>query len=284
MQWNKVKSILIVLLLAVNLFLCANILLRYFSEEEGRAEIRRNVVTVLERQGITCGDDVLLRKNVRPIPFETERQRSKESAFARALLGGTITEKEYEDGSSVFRSRRDQITWKANGSVEGTLTLEQEDFPKNEKEAAEYVRFIMNKSGLECSAGMISTVKNGGNYENEISYKIDGISVFNCVLKVILKSDETIELAGRWNFGELYEISVENQRVYPEEDVLLTFVKQVPGITHIDRASLTYYMADGTGGKTQFIPAWRIVTDDGEFCVDAMKKTILEEPKTVKKT
>lgn len=281
MQWNKVKSILIVLLLLVNVFLASNTAFRYFYERSGRLEIRQNVVSVLAEKNITCGEKLLTRRSVRPLTYEVDRDRQKESDFAHAVLSGTVAEKEYEDGSSVFKSGRDEICWLANGSIKGRLSMPPGTFPKTEAEASEYARQLLARGGMVIPDRRISTVKDGGNYSIKIICEIDKISVFNCGLTVILKSDETIEISGKLNLGSVYEIQTKNERFSSEEDIVLSIAKQMPGITHIETASVTYFMSEMAGGKSRFIPAWRIETNLGEFCVDASKKTLLKAPKNV---
>lgn len=279
MQWSKVKTILIVLLLAVNVFLLANIVKHRQQEYKAQQELAGQVEKLLLRRGITSGDALLGRTSPALPVCVTERRRTDEESFARALLSGSLSENEIEDGLQM-KGENGQVLWKLDGSLEGRIKRPPDERPETPGEAERYARVLLADAGAELTGALVTAEETESGFTVKLSYLAKGAPVWDYALTLAFYADDTVGITGKWIFGAVHELAGEGRRDYSPEDAVLAFTGQPEAekVTHIDSCAPVYYASELGGGRLQLDPAWQIQTDLGIFCVDARKNTILEVP------
>lgn len=91
MEWSKIKNIIILILLGVNLFLLVMVVSQELRSRQFRHEARAEAVTLLERNGITV-DQSLLPADTSLPTLVLEEGASAGEALARSLLGDTAVQ------------------------------------------------------------------------------------------------------------------------------------------------------------------------------------------------
>ena len=122
MQWDKVKNVLIVILVAVNVFLLGNLGRQFWQTRQQEAELVSSLRTLAQDYGLALDEDFSLPNDVVLPELSIDRSRPNEEAVAIAMLGGEPERTEQEDGTVIFEGERGTVEWGADGSVSGSIT------------------------------------------------------------------------------------------------------------------------------------------------------------------
>ena len=97
MQWSRVKTILIVILLLVDSFLLCMLGGKAWFAYQREQEIRENLQSVLSQNGITLENSMKIPGKAMMPQLYIDRSRIKEAETAAALLGGSAERKDEGD-------------------------------------------------------------------------------------------------------------------------------------------------------------------------------------------
>ncbi len=266
MQWSRVKSILIFILLLVDGFLIINIAGKYVSNYYRTAENAHNIMEILERRGIAASFD-LPETHTLPV-LQIDRSRADEDRFAAGLLGAALVRTEQPDGGTVYyESAYGNLNWRDGGVVAGTLKPENYQPPEDHEEAETYAQSILQQAGI--TATLDWTCEDG--VTAIASFPTAGVPVFNRELTLIFREKE-IELMGWWTFGMPYITKSGNYVNFLAIDALFNFISKNE-VERIDEMQLGFLLSESGGGRVQMTPGWRIETNKGSFFVDSLKKS-----------
>ena len=126
MQWDKVKNVLIVILLAVNLFLLGNLGIKLWQNRQREAALEANLRSLAGGYGMTLDAGFQLPEDKVLPELSIDRSRADEEAAAAAMLGGEIERTEQEDGTVTFESEAGTVEWRADGRVRGSFAISEE--------------------------------------------------------------------------------------------------------------------------------------------------------------
>ena len=136
MQWDKVKNILIAILLAINLFLLGNLAVRGWQSHRRASELEANLRTLVSARGMPLDTAFSLPEDITLPELSLDRSRADEEKIAAAMLGEHAERTEQEDGTVRFESDRGTLEWQADGNVQADYTL-TESAPTSASEALE---------------------------------------------------------------------------------------------------------------------------------------------------
>lgn len=265
MQWSRVKSILILILLLVDGFLIINIAGKYVSHSYRMAENAHHIMEILERRSITADFD-LPEAHTLPV-LQIDRSRADEDRFAAGLLGKELVRTEQPDGSTVYyESAYGELNWRDGGVVSGTLKPEDYKKPTQEEDARTYAKTILQRAGISAALDW-----NAEHLTVTASFPTAGVPVFNRELTLMFREDE-IELMGWWTFGMPYITKSGNYVNFLATDALFYLISKNE-VTRIDSMQLGFLLSESGGGRVQMTPGWRVETDVGAFFVDSLKKS-----------
>lgn len=268
MQWDKVKNILLVVLLLVDGFLGFSIASRYWDAYVQQRDFGRDLAIVLQRDGVTyTATDVAPQGSI--IALSVDRDRAAEEAFSRALLTGEVASEIGEGGDTRYTGENGTAAWKPDGTVSASFTTGEA--PPDSVHAVETrARTLLESAGVSLRGGTLAADADARTAT--LTATLAGRPVFDRTLTVTFAGDGRVAVEGRWTFGTPYAMTGEKERVYNVTDALLYFVRGEPGVSRIDGVELGYVTAAGVSGRIQLVPAWRVDTDRGERFVDALKK------------
>ncbi len=251
MDWYRIKTVLIVLFLAINLFLAA--LLGYESYSENRANRARTAAAVqtLEKSGIKIEGDVsAAAPRLRALTLENPY--ADKFAFATRILGGEPTQL----GTS-FRRNGNTVTFLEKGfSYVGSVPSVSPDKKsiKAMKSSLEAMGFSMRYAKGALSDGAVL-----------FTQKVDKVPLFGCALRVWPgEGGKPARMEGTW--ANIVDTVGEKQKISIAAEALLAFLQEG---THegqtVKRAECGYAILLGADGyrTADAVPAWRIETADG---------------------
>ncbi len=269
MQWSRVKSILIMILLLIDGFLIINIAGKYVSNYYRAAENAHNITEILERRGIAQGMAFELPETHTLPVLQIDRSRADEDRFAIGLLGKDLVRTEQPDGGTVYyESSYGMLNWRDGGVVAGTLKPEDYVQPIDRTMAQAYAQDILRNAGIAASVGWQTDAKG---LTVTASFETAGVPVFNRALTLIFR-EKDIELMGWWTFGMPYITKSGNYVAFSATDALFNLISKNE-VARIDKMELGFLLSESGGGRVQMTPGWRVETSTGSFFVDSLKKS-----------
>lgn len=267
MQWDKVKNVLIVILLAVNLFLLGSLGFRYYQRISRAAELDDHVRTLLAQSGVTLGEGFQLPSDKVLPPLTLDRSRTDEERVASAMLGADMQRTEREDGTVLFESELGQVAWNGDGTVSGQAR-DTRGAPENGKQAEQRLRAFIRDWGLLDQGDSIAVTDGVATLTGPVA----GLPVHNRLLQLAYDG-ETVSLSGFWSFGTPYTTARETVVNCAAADALLAFAASAPDVGQIEEMTVGYRLQQDSGRRLQLTPTWKIRTSGHEYLVDCAKKT-----------
>lgn len=267
MQWSRVKTILIVILLLVDSFLVCMLGGKAWFAHQREQEIRENLQSVLAQNGITLENSMKIPGKAMMPQLYIDRSRIKEAEIAAALLGGSAERSDEGDVSS-FQNDWGTVTWNETGELEACLT--PEGYVKPEKaQTQSKAQQLLQGAELYTSGALWET--DGDTVT--VSFKTAGYEVFNRSLTVIYGAED-IRIRGWWTLDTPYAMRSDLYASYDPIEALIVF-SGFRLATRVENMEPGLMLTNSAGNQFALSPVWRIVTDNGVFFVDPLKKTVI---------
>jgi hypothetical protein len=276
MERSNIKTLIIIILLLINLFLIVNLTTNNAYSESVKPEDIENLSSLLSELEVELEKDALPPKVIRTRSLEVRRDEKKERQIAERLLGSVQTEelggglvKYFSDsGSAVFRQDFDfKIEFKRESMAYQTI-----------EEARKELTVLFSEAGFE-----IETVETS-HEEDALVFssvqKIERLPVRNLSITIRLHSEGRISASGRWVFT--YGGSPDEKASMSAVSLVLPFANGAKAkgydLGSIERISYCYYLNQAADGGFEIIPACLFETDAGSFCVDSRRFAFIELP------
>lgn len=272
MQWDKVKNVLIVILLAVNLFLIGNFGAKLWQNRQRAEELEANLRTLTQAYGIQLDGAFHLPQDKVLPTLSIDRSRADEEAVALAMLGDDAERTEQEDGTVQFTSDRGKAEWRADGTVRAECATGQ-DAPADASAALRQAKQLFSDWGLQAEDASFTS----DGLTVTLTGTVAGQPVHNRMLTLSFEKDSSVSLTGLWSFGTPYTTVRGSGVSCNAADALLEFAARVQDTTEIDSMTAGYRMEVDSNRRLQLTPTWKIETDSGEYLVDCAKKTIVDQ-------
>ncbi len=266
MEWSKIKNIILIILLTVNLFLL--VLVAYREERSARyqASARENAAGVLAQNGIMV-DVESLPRDTSLASLSMERDRAQEAAAAAALLGAS--NESGQGGTVLYTGEKGTARFSRTGDfsadlLAGAYLLEG----LSEREHA-----IRTLALLGFEGEVLSAEEDGGKTVVAARQLWKGVPVFTCRAVLVYEDGELVSIqdgssrltgtpAGG---GDLVNLSVVT--------ALLRFLDGLNKLgdvcTSLTGMTPGYVFAGGYSDPITLRPVWYITTDTGAYYLDA---------------
>lgn len=272
MQWDKVKNILIAILIAVNLFLLGSLGAKLWQNWQRADELEANLRTLTQGYGVTLDEGFVLPKDKVLPTLSIDRSRADEEAVAQAMLGAEAERTEREDGTVRFESEAGTVEWGADGSVRATCATDA-DAPTEETAALRQARRLFSAWGLLTTDAALQAQGTAVTLTDTVA----GLPVHNRGLTLRFDEAGSVTLTGLWSFGTPYTTVRGSGVSCSAADALLEFAARIGDAQQIRSMTAGYRMEVDGSRRLQLTPTWKIVTDSGEYLVDCAKKTIIDQ-------
>lgn len=264
MEWRKLKNIILLILLALNLALAGLIGGPALSDDYRESQAGREAVAFLEQKGISLGG-IVLPNPADLEPLSVTRAREEEARLARQLLGEDAVQE--ARGGEVYRytSALGVVQFHSNGSFWAQLA--RDTFPVGD-DPAQAARELLEK--LEFSG---QTVPLEGAGENTLTVRQlwNGAHLFNQQATVLWDETYLMEITGgRRLYGT--PAADESRQTITLATALVDFyngLNQLGDVcSRIDEILPGYLSATSLTRQMELTPVWRITTDTGAYQLD----------------
>lgn len=257
MIWYRMKTVLIFLFLAINLFLLGLLGAEWFSARQTEKETAEAAISLLQKNGITVSAKVPhMTKKLSTLTLQNPKADAEN--FAAGILGGRAIQM-----GDAWRREGREVTF-----------LERGFRYESGKARAEAVRGSINTMRAALADMGISMDYTSGTVENGAVHfvqEIDGIRLFDFYLTVYPAADGTVAaMEGVW--AEITEKLQERTRIRPAADALLMFLRESEKKRTVTSITCGYavLLAENGYRTADAVPAWRIETEDGaQYFYDA---------------
>ena len=273
MEWSKLKTIILLMLVGVNAFLLLLVGMRAGRGALYEDETRQAAIQVLERGGIEFGLEQV-PKDIDLPTLTVARDRESEHSMAQTLLGDVTQTGESEVRPS-YTSQIGTAEFSMNGSFAVSFAQDRWRCSAGEtlSEASQsYLEQIGFTGILDQSVTKDSTTTLTYLQEWEDS------PIFSCSVTLVWEDQVLTSMEGSRLAGTVDSSST--QTLLSTPTILMRFLSSVSeggSVCSRIEAMTPGYLTVGSGRSVQLTPVWRILTDTGAYYVDAVTGTVTSE-------
>lgn len=272
MYWSRVKTILIFLFFALDVFLLGYIIHSDYDENAVTSDEKANTVLVLEHNNLKIDADLIPDKTVGMGIVEMDSIWTDYDKLAATVLG----DKKEKISDGVYRQNSAQF------EIFETGFSYTSDIKNTVKPSAETAAKLLEKLSIEVVSSDAETVNN-----DEILFKqtIDENPIFETGIFVKTSKSDISEVHGYWIFSDVDGGMVKKQEyvLLPVTSVLINFTRNdlydASGdeIVKIERGYSTGNPTPDTQHKLVSVtPAYKITLKNGDYAIyDAINGELL---------
>lgn len=266
MEWSKLKNVILLMLLCVNLILLLLVGCQASQDLRYQTETRQAAQAVLEQGGISFTLDEVPDDLALPVITVT-RSRSGEADIAAALLGEVTLQ-----GESEVRPRYSGPGGTAEFSMNGSFTISLSSGTWTLEEGQTHAASSQACLDAMGFAGTLSdTVQVGEETILTYAQSWEGTPIFSCTLRLHWQGDTLIRVEGQRLDGSVSASAAKSLLSTPT--VLVRFLAGINEggyvCSRIDAMDGGYLFASNSTQQVQLTPVWRFITDTGTYYVNA---------------
>jgi hypothetical protein len=259
MSAGRIKNLVIVALIMINLFLLVFFIWSRAGEISVRREIIEDICTVMGNNGIILRPSSI--DGVRGLAARgTSRDAAAEDAVVSAVLGGF----EKTDSGSISRYSGPRGSASFNGR--GEFVFELVPGAVKAEDAETHVRGLLKNMGLRTGATVAE--RSDGVTSVSVVCTFEGAPVFNCPARFDSEDGSLVRVSGRRADATR---DAAGESISGVADALLAFLSYAKSeeisCGEIRLVEAGYQFNVGAVGDGELSPGWRLDTDQGEFFV-----------------
>ncbi len=265
MDGSKIKNLIIVILLLVNLFLLAMVLHDRIEETKLQRNAIADVSAAYAASGIKLS--ATLRWNETIGGCSISRDLSRESSIVKAVIGTSMVE---DLGGNIlfYNGTKGEARFRGTGEFEIILAPRAIPVSGNPLDTA---KSVISDMGYRTDPDLAEIENESDTTRVTLPCMFRGDMVYNCSISFLFTSEYLVMVDGR----RPLEWSAEGESaVFSAPTVLMRFLAEIRerGVvcSEVQDLELGYSMAASASGEGSMTPYWRIVTDAGRYYVNAM--------------
>ncbi len=268
MEWPKLKNIIILILLAANLFLLAMAGVQERDAAQHQEQAVQDALAVLERNGIKIAPEAVPHQ-MELSPVVMQRDRQQEDALAQTLLGDCAVS-DLGGGRYSYESVIGSAEFRSNGNFSITLSAVIPIDPLIADET-QHALTLTEQIGLRGTLAEQITETDGKT--TVVLYQMwQNIPVYSCRITLQYQDGALCSVSGQRLLGEPQPASGQEELL----SVPTVLIRSLNGIhnlgdicSEITQLTPGYQMANPAEG-TRMEPVWYIVTDTGAYQLNAI--------------
>ncbi len=270
MEKSKIKNVIILILLTVNIFFLALFLIGRTETGKLKRQAREDVASILAENGIRI-DQSIIPEDSYFVSYKLTRDINGENLITKTVLGDTDTNL---DGSIYhYESLAGKADFYGSGEFAISIT---DGYPISDSNSQGLVSFLKSMNiavdpgsvRIENTAGGAQTVSFFCSYSNT--------RIFNCPINLNISDGRIYSINGRrptsapLASGSPNLLSVNTALVYFLNGIRNANLKcgEITGI------SAGYYMSAAVSGGGELYPVWLLTTDSGSYYVNGINGEI----------
>lgn len=267
MNWSKVKSIMIVFLILVNLSFLTYIVYEEVRTNKRNEQMAQTVTMLLETRGITV-DKKLVAKSAKTENAQSlyaDNFISDYEGFAKVTLGDDATKTD----SNNYKSEFGTLNFKGDCFEIKALENKSLYAAKVTKVNAQSIaKEYLKKIGIDTKNSTKEIVEENSLFKVKFSENINDLTLFNSGIEVIMDSTGIVLVKGNW-----YNVNSQNSSISELKNVsgILVDYMNKGKKSQITNIELGYSIHDtNTYHESVFLtPVWKITDTNGVTYIDA---------------
>ena len=271
MSLARFKTLVIAVLVSINVFFLAIIVIDNYAKASSERQTLENVCEILQSNGISIDQDNI-KTNAAIRTMRTSRDTEAEAAAVSALLGQVEMS---EQGAIFLYENNDRGTAKFSSAGDFEVYL-NEGVILSEDSALKTVSELIHGMKLEAASMAVSANRDDETVTVLSAYK--GMSIFNVTVNFEFIDGSLRAVIGRYLTGiEMVEAGPAISRI---STALLGFLAAVKSgdieCDHIFGVEAGYqHSGVGPFGEGALVPSWLLWTDAGRYIIDDITGDIL---------
>lgn len=268
MEWPKLKNIMLIILLLVNLFLLVLLCYREGRSAQYFERTRENAIEILARNGIAVEENVL-PQDASLAPLSMERDKTAEAEAAAALLG-PVTESG-QGGASVYTGEKGTARFSRTGAFSATLW--ENAYPLTAGQTVQE-NALSVLAQMEIDAVVLSAETDGNKTVVTARQLWNGTPVFSCGITLVYENQTLVSIRE----GKSTRLTGTPVRTDTEESqsavtALMRFLEGINDLgdvcTELTGMTAGYVFTAGVSDPITLKPIWYITTDTGSYYLNA---------------
>jgi len=261
---SRIKTIAIVMLISINIFLGAVIVIDTTDDTRIERQAIEDACTVLRLNGIAIDSGAVIANNaIRTM--RTAREDEVEALIAQTVLGNTTM----TDLGIIYTYENDQRGMAEFYSAGDFEILLNDGVITNENGTLRTVQALLRDMGLESASQIVALGHDSETVVVTGAYR--GASIFNCTTEFIFRRGSLQTIKGRYVAG--VEPLEDGAEIMQAGTALLGFLAWIRNgnaeCTQVFRAEAGYqHSVYGSFGEGVIAPAWLITADSGRYIID----------------
>lgn len=267
MEGSKLKNIVIVILVLLNLFLLMLSGGRRVQDARSHEQARAAAVEVIHHGGVTL-DEQIVPTEMTLLPMTAQRDLKSEILQARALLGGEVTAQ--ARGGEVYRYANEagwlqvHSTGQYSAQMEPGVTLPEQE--QLETQAVALMRLL----DMDCRVVTVNIVDGQG--EVLLNQTLNGADLLDCQVSVQYRDGCAVGISGsRRLLGQAEPAGGAPITVATALMRLFNGLNDMGDVYNaIESIDPAYVISSQGAGSMRLTPVWQVKTDTGTYRLDTL--------------
>lgn len=265
MNSSKLKNIILLILLALNLFLLAAVIIDKSQAGHVRQQAWQSALSALEGVGVSVSDDVD-DAIAAPHTYTLRRSAAAERAMLERLYGRVSAE---DLGGNIWYYNSDKGRASLRGSGETDMLLFAGVWSTG-RDSVRAIFRLAEKLGLPCDEDSLVEARDEGEYTVNCTWK--GGRVYNARLSFYVNGDSVMMVTGTRVFDDVEQDSGDG--VMDELTAMLRFYELLLGqewsCTRLEDLDVGYVQSVTVSDASTLTPVWHFSTDAGQLYINAV--------------
>ncbi|MPM30997.1 hypothetical protein SDC9_77550 [bioreactor metagenome] len=267
MEWSKIKNIILLMLVTVNIFLLVLMVSRQVRSDRYTEDARQSAIEVLKQNGISADKDQIPWEKSLP-PLTMSRDTEQEKSAAAALLGECT--QSWQGGVYRYSGEKGTVQFSRSGEFSGTFSADA--YPLNGTPMEDYALRCLSLIGFQ--GEVIGMVCQDDSVSVSVRQLYEGVPVFSCVATLVYENDCLISISdGSRRLTGTPKTAVGTQSL-SMVTVLLRFLEGTNELgdvcTSLESITAGYTFTSGLADPITLTPTWHVSTDIGEYYLDGV--------------
>lgn len=268
MDSSRLKTIILVLLLSLNIALLAVVIADRQASITADEELQRTALSVLEENGLQLADGTELSAQ-QPRVYSVTRSLDDEEKYAGAVLGNPLS---VQDSGGIRYYEGSTGMGRFHGTGEFEVYLTSGTYTGSDNGIRTSIAFLKDM-GVEVYEPLtVSTNGNSGVIVTTVCAVKDA-PVYNCAVTLSFIDESLMAISGYRPFYDVKE-SESGEAPLDIYTVLLRFLSVIRSEGAVGReltdVELGYKLVSSLSGESLLTPVWHFVTDTGEYYIDGL--------------
>ena len=267
MEGSKLKNIVIVILVLLNLFLLVLSGGRRMQDVRSRDQARSAAVEVIRRSGVTL-DEQNVPVGMDLLPMVAQRDLKSEILQARALLGGDVTAQ--ARGGEVYRYGNEAGWLQVHSTGQYSAMLTAGAALTEQEQPEEHAVALLRLLDMECRVVACDVVDGQG--EVLLNQTLNGADVLDCQVSIQYRDGCAVQITGnRRLLGQAEAVGGVPVTVATALMRLYNGLNDMGDVYNAIKTIAPAYVLSSEGaGSMRLTPVWQVETDTGTYRLDTL--------------